>query len=106
MLYQKKKCIPFQRYHQFVPIIVEDRKSTRLNFSHGYISYAVFCLKKKKTVNATCIDYPPSVHRTALTTAIRCTILAHTNILIAVGVLLFSLATLGRKNLTANATQL
>src|SRR2546422_2965566 len=27
----------------------EDRKSTRLNSSHGYISYAVFCLKKKKT---------------------------------------------------------
>src|SRR2546429_5953142 len=30
-----------------------DRKSTRLNSSHGYISYAVFCLKKKK---------PPSAH--------------------------------------------
>src|SRR5687768_15915412 len=28
--------------------LVEDRKSTRLNSSHGYISYAVFCLKKKK----------------------------------------------------------
>src|SRR2546429_643800 len=27
----------------------EDRKSTRLNSSHGYISYAVFCLKKKNT---------------------------------------------------------
>src|SRR2546429_7382909 len=27
-----------------------DRKSTRLNSSHGYISYAVFCLKKKQTV--------------------------------------------------------
>src|SRR2546422_1753472 len=30
-----------------------DRKSTRLNSSHGYISYAVFCLKKKKTKNNT-----------------------------------------------------
>src|SRR5687768_18212491 len=30
----------------FAPIL--DRKSTRLNSSHGYISYAVFCLKKKK----------------------------------------------------------
>src|SRR2546422_3729010 len=30
-----------------------DRKSTRLNSSHGYISYAVFCLKKKK-------NHPPS----------------------------------------------
>src|SRR2546422_7273806 len=28
-----------------------DRKGTRLNSSHGYISYAVFCLKKKKTSN-------------------------------------------------------
>src|SRR2546422_4057646 len=31
-----------------VPAAAEDRKSTRLNSSHGYISYAVFCLKKKK----------------------------------------------------------
>src|SRR2546422_6753400 len=29
-----------------------DRKSTRLNSSHGYISYAVFCLKKKKKTTA------------------------------------------------------
>src|SRR5687768_17679307 len=28
--------------------VARDRKSTRLNSSHGYISYAVFCLKKKK----------------------------------------------------------
>src|SRR2546422_5955463 len=28
--------------------VAGDRKSTRLNSSHGYISYAVFCLKKKK----------------------------------------------------------
>src|SRR5687768_17998198 len=28
--------------------LLADRKSTRLNSSHGYISYAVFCLKKKK----------------------------------------------------------
>src|SRR2546422_6320495 len=28
-----------------------DRKSTRLNSSHGYISYAVFCLKKKKVAS-------------------------------------------------------
>src|SRR5712675_2689303 len=30
-----------------------DRKSTRLNSSHGYISYAVFCLKKKKNKTPT-----------------------------------------------------
>src|SRR2546429_307595 len=32
------------------PVRCTDRKSTRLNSSHGYISYAVFCLKKKNTV--------------------------------------------------------
>src|SRR2546429_7355745 len=31
-----------------VDVRVVDRKSTRLNSSHGYISYAVFCLKKKR----------------------------------------------------------
>src|SRR2546429_2487204 len=31
-------------------VLPEDRKSTRLNSSHGYISYAVFCLKKKKNL--------------------------------------------------------
>src|SRR2546429_5217576 len=31
-----------------------DRKSTRLNSSHGYISYAVFCLKKKNTTHVCC----------------------------------------------------
>src|SRR2546422_4003436 len=35
-----------QRHHN-----CRDRKSTRLNSSHGYISYAVFCLKKKKDSN-------------------------------------------------------
>src|SRR2546429_6779415 len=36
-----------------------DRKSTRLNSSHGYISYAVFCLKKKKILSELCLtaDY-------------------------------------------------
>src|SRR2546422_7895173 len=34
---------------RWTPVIqFVDRKSTRLNSSHGYISYAVFCLKKKK----------------------------------------------------------
>src|SRR2546429_5775800 len=31
-------------------VMAGDRKSTRLNSSHGYISYAVFCLKKKKNI--------------------------------------------------------
>src|SRR5687768_18354685 len=38
---------------------VEDRKSTRLNSSHGYISYAVFCLKKKKPSSRPCA---PPIH--------------------------------------------
>src|SRR2546426_7862158 len=38
-----------------------DRKSTRLNSSHLVISYAVFCLKKKKTTaSASTLDYPES----------------------------------------------
>src|SRR2546422_1831256 len=41
------------KLHQNVVVKIQmttegDRKSTRLNSSHGYISYAVFCLKKKK----------------------------------------------------------
>src|SRR3989449_3869490 len=36
-------------YRSKIAEAVGDRKSTRLNSSHGYISYAVFCLKKKKT---------------------------------------------------------
>src|SRR2546422_5583304 len=38
----------------------EDRKSTRLNSSHGYISYAVFCLKKKKFIDPIPLCY---IHR-------------------------------------------
>src|SRR2546422_5937839 len=36
------------RHRRGQPEGTRDRKSTRLNSSHGYISYAVFCLKKKK----------------------------------------------------------
>src|SRR5258707_11852750 len=43
-----------------------DRKSTRLNSSHANISYAVFCLKKKKTneylANLREADRPPATH--------------------------------------------
>src|SRR5687768_18263891 len=40
------------------PGAAEDRKSTRLNSSHGYISYAVFCLKKKKKLSPTISTLP------------------------------------------------
>src|SRR2546422_8961949 len=43
-----------------------DRKSTRLNSSHGYISYAVFCLKKKKKKTAD--DIPTNQHYTSMNT--------------------------------------
>src|SRR2546422_6731761 len=35
-------------FNAILDLFEQDRKSTRLNSSHGYISYAVFCLKKKK----------------------------------------------------------
>src|SRR2546422_8131983 len=40
-------CLLAQRF-RFPALLRSDRKSTRLNSSHGDISYAVFCLKKKK----------------------------------------------------------
>src|SRR5207248_9163608 len=45
-----------QLVHQAQPgervlAVIEDRKSTRLNSSHRTISYAVFCLKKKKNIH-------------------------------------------------------
>src|SRR3989304_4148020 len=45
---------------QAAPGLRPDRKSTRLNSSHGYISYAVFCLKKKKTNAMPCRALRPS----------------------------------------------
>src|SRR5205809_6192363 len=40
-----------------------DRKSTRLNSSHGYISYAVFCLKKKNNVFTHSLEQELAVNR-------------------------------------------
>src|SRR4051794_41318675 len=44
----------------------EDRKSTRLNSSHPSISYAVFCLKKKKTFNQEEVNVDSSIAYVAL----------------------------------------
>src|SRR5712671_7230294 len=44
----------------------KDRKSTRLNSSHQIISYAVFCLKKKKKINS-----PPPLNKTKITKKIH-----------------------------------
>src|SRR2546422_3462892 len=48
------------------PFAQTDRKSTRLNSSHGYISYAVFCLKKKKKINKKSIEIQILNHRNTL----------------------------------------
>src|SRR2546429_5660622 len=48
-----------------------DRKSTRLNSSHGYISYAVFCLKKKKKQESTS-DQFHTADTDAYTTSATC----------------------------------
>src|SRR2546430_5870814 len=45
----RRASLPNLRRQFAVPVTVGDRKSTRLNSSHSQISYAVFCLKKKKT---------------------------------------------------------
>src|SRR2546422_2924959 len=45
-LHDRRRRLPLPEARQ-----LRDRKSTRLNSSHGYISYAVFCLKKKKKTN-------------------------------------------------------
>src|SRR2546429_3798030 len=54
MLTRFDDCSPFQSYawgeYRRALGWQPDRKSTRLNSSHGYISYAVFCLKKKKNL--------------------------------------------------------
>src|SRR2546422_3537670 len=43
--------VRFRQLETGLPARFQDRKSTRLNSSHGYISYAVFCLKKKNKDN-------------------------------------------------------
>src|SRR2546430_4973460 len=52
---QESQCAVFTQRKYFtrdlsLPQFTQDRKSTRLNSSHSQISYAVFCLKKKKTI--------------------------------------------------------
>src|SRR2546422_5646129 len=46
--WQKEAITDDEGRFQIDAVPAGDRKSTRLNSSHGYISYAVFCLKKKK----------------------------------------------------------
>src|SRR5438128_9093071 len=53
-----------------------DRKSTRLNSSHGSISYAVFCLKKKKKKHTTNNNYKRQT--TEIKDTVRCQIMNQT----------------------------
>src|SRR3712207_8015090 len=55
---QRARVLPARMSHVLVVgdlvtdvLVSQDRKSTRLNSSHANISYAVFCLKKKKNMN-------------------------------------------------------
>src|SRR5256885_7909234 len=57
-------------------LTLTDRKSTRLNSSHLVISYAVFCLKKKKTLS---LDYTSRLNRIPLLQNIRRTTLTRTS---------------------------
>src|SRR2546422_4030928 len=54
---------PIARFHSLAALVARaltgDRKSTRLNSSHGYISYAVFCLKKKSSEPDRCLGSRP-----------------------------------------------
>src|SRR5260221_3297095 len=60
-----------QHSHQWIQrqrwLCHKDRKSTRLNSSHTVISYAVFCLKKKKTLGRGSCSDPPARERCRIT---------------------------------------
>src|SRR5687768_15413720 len=53
---------------------IEDRKSTRLNSSHGYISYAVFCLKKTKTGEQFSVSHVRGIAALRLSDACRASV--------------------------------
>src|SRR5256886_11767104 len=59
---------PRSRASHRTPCLRRDRKSTRLNSSHSQISYAVFCLKKKR-----CLNYKTDSGEHSWTRTIRCT---------------------------------
>src|SRR2546427_10106953 len=63
---RRSRCSSRRRPHE-TPCVNPDRKSTRLNSSHSQISYAVFCLKKKKTNCQIGDVHNPRILLTALT---------------------------------------
>src|SRR5256885_13244784 len=72
---------PSGERHQSDPLAPRDRKSTRLNSSHLVISYAVFCLKKKKQTHRLQINTtipPVYVHTHIHHHSASCTMYRHT----------------------------
>src|SRR2546426_2681568 len=68
---EKVKGLAVIRGYRNLPRVPADRKSTRLNSSHLVISYAVFCLKKKKsTARRRCGDAHPCPHGPAFGTSL------------------------------------
>src|SRR3712207_6971047 len=58
----RSRCVRTNRRYETGRLLVRlrrDRKSTRLNSSHANISYAVFCLKKKKTTHEQSHEFSP-----------------------------------------------
>src|SRR3989449_3195398 len=67
-----RRVLADARQRELVEVVLDDvsvgdrdRKSTRLNSSHGYISYAVFCLKKKKKLSVSLAPAPRPALRPA-----------------------------------------
>src|SRR2546426_5587573 len=54
LLDHDRLALAAEHHRQLLPLEARDRKSTRLNSSHLVISYAVFCLKKKKYIISRC----------------------------------------------------
>src|SRR2546429_6446731 len=70
--FERTWCFAGSYFWWLTPITIVDRKSTRLNSSHGYISYAVFCLKKKNEYDDVAprgalraVSAPPPLRRAA-----------------------------------------
>src|SRR5438552_14245756 len=63
---------------EYVVAAERDRKSTRLNSSHQIISYAVFCLKKKKKKQRQIDEY--SIHNNPIATVSYCYLLSYQEI--------------------------
>src|SRR2546422_1882167 len=61
-----RRVLPSIKSRIFMTVLSHpDRKSTRLNSNHGYISYAVFCLKKKKIADENPLQSEKIIRKTS-----------------------------------------